>query len=73
MYTRTMRLALALAAALVALGGCATVHPWEREDLTRIEQKIDSDPCSGYETHLWMVREGALGGSGKPGGGCGCN
>ena len=71
-----LRLALAVALALsfAATSGCAHVRPWEREDLARIEKQLDGHESSrSYESHMWMVREGSLGGSGQPGGGCGCN
>jgi hypothetical protein len=62
----------ALAAALV-MGGCATVQPWQRGRL--------SDPCMVFDSNLSQVaytahwqesREGAAGGLGVQGGGCGC-
>lgn len=56
--------------------GCAsTVRPWEREQQARMQKQLD-ERCGAmrdYEDHMWAVREGATGGSGKAGGGCGCN
>lgn len=69
-----MRLWLAVVAALIASGGSGCVRPWQREALQRIQDRLDRPSATrSYEAHLWMVREGAIGGQGKPGGGCGCN
>jgi hypothetical protein len=63
-----------LLALVLATTGCCHVRPWERENLARIEGQLDRHAAlRTYENHMWMVREGALGGSGTPGGGCGCN
>jgi hypothetical protein len=56
------------------LGGCAAVKPWEREDLAH--RAMISDQARGearFGQHAHGAREGADGGSGEPGGGCGCN
>lgn len=67
-------LVFVLGLSFAGLAGCGHVRPWEREDLARIDQQLGRHASSrSYEAHMWMVREGALGGSGKPGGGCGCN
>lgn len=67
-----VRLALVLAMTALA-GACATVQPWQRARL--------ADPCmtfeanaglSAYAAHWQEAREGASGGSGVQGGGCGC-
>ena len=72
-WAMAMRLGVVLALLLGSVG-CGHVRPWEREDLARIDQQLDRHSAvRSYEVHMWMVREGALGGSGKPGGGCGCN
>lgn len=62
-------------ALLVALGaGCATVAPYERETLSRADMELDRDEALGRaEGHATEVREGASGGLGAGGGGCGCN
>ena len=67
--------AAALALALVSLlGGCATVQPYERETLSRPCMKPDPDPLGrNVEVHVQENREGAVGGTGVSGGGCGCN
>jgi hypothetical protein len=70
---RRTRLLLAVLGTLGTLG-CAGVQPHQRGQLARIERCQARDNASRlYESHLWMVREGAIGGTGRPGGGCGCN
>ena len=63
--------------ALVAAGtlaGCSHVKPWQREHMARIEQQLGETGANReYEEHMWSVREAAAGGSGRVGGGCGCN
>lgn len=64
-------LVTALAASSAA---CATVAPYEREYLTR--RGVDTSSEDGedaFRSHVLSSREGALGGSGASGGGCGCN
>jgi hypothetical protein len=73
------RLALvALAAAAVACNGCAaskwTVRPHQRELLAdRIMSLEAIGQEQAAEQHILENREGAIGGSGTAGGGCGCN
>ena len=65
-----------LAALVLALGvsGCVRVHPHERENLTRRAMVDDRDPGGKrFDGHRAGAREGAEGGTGEPGGGCGCN
>ncbi len=69
---------LLLASASVASGGCAvskwTVRPHQRELLADRIMKLDADPQEkAAEEHILSNREGAIGGSGTSGGGCGCN
>ena len=72
------RAILTLAVALTTLtpltAGCATVSPWEREDLARADMQFEGnrDRSTGEE-HATEVREGSSGGLGGGGGGCGCN
>ncbi len=64
------RLAILLA---LALGGCATILPYERERLATRDMQLASSPELGLaEGHATEVREGAVGGLGGAGGGCGC-
>jgi hypothetical protein len=65
--------ALLCLAALTA-AGCATVSPYEREQLTR--PTMDTARESGeatFHAHVNDSREGATGGNTTTGGGCGCN
>lgn len=60
--------------ALVALGGCATVSPYQREYLARPAMDPSwEEGASGFRAHVFDSREGATGGHGSTGGGCGCN
>lgn len=68
-----------VAVVLVALGsfatGCAAhVKPWQREDLARRPMVNDLEPGEErFQQHSRGSREGADGGTGAAGGGCGCN
>jgi hypothetical protein len=68
-----------VAALLALLGaGCSntswTVKPHQRELLADRIMKLDADPQEqAAEQHILENREGAVGGSGTSGGGCGCN
>ena len=66
---------LALVVAALALGGgCARVKPYQREHLARRSMVSDRDPGEArFAQHARGSREGADGGTGEPGGGCGCN
>jgi hypothetical protein len=58
----------------LAGAGCAAVKPWQREDLAR--QPMVADQATGderFQQHARGAREGADGGTGHAGGGCGCN
>lgn len=65
---------LALVGLTLALGGCAHVHPWERETLAA--PGMQAPPCAPVareSEHVIAVREASRGGTGSVGGGCGCN
>jgi hypothetical protein len=73
----TVRPALALAIALAG-SGCSTarwtVKPHQRELLSdRIMQPDGNPQETAADEHILSNREGAVGGSGTSGGGCGCN
>jgi hypothetical protein len=62
----------------LALSGCATVAPYEREALTTTRMSLDGDAgeTSLERSRLRTREEGHLGaapGGGGGGGGCGCN
>ena len=63
-----------LALALCALTGCVSVAPYEREDLTNpgMEGQHEAREME-FRAHVHDSREGATGGNGSAGGGCGCN
>lgn len=59
---------------MLAVGGCATILPYERERLASRDMQMASSPELALgEGHATEVREGAVGGLGGAGGGCGCN
>jgi hypothetical protein len=67
----TLRLALLLA---VCGAGCVRVRPYERELLAKPIMTFQPDPYEDVlDLHMLEAREGALGGYGSAGGGCGCN
>jgi hypothetical protein len=58
----------------VALMGCETVQPWQKGNLAKPEMVFDPDPLQiRFEEHTYFSKEGASGGLGAGGGGCGCN
>ncbi len=69
----TARLPIALAC-IALLAGCATVQPWEKGRLAMPEMTFGGDPLeTRFAEHVYTSREGASGGAGVGGGGCGCN
>ena len=63
---------------LSAASGCSGIEPWvkpyERDRLADPIMFLDGDPVSSaYIQHVYEAREGARGGEGAAGGGCGCN
>jgi len=61
---------------LLALGaaGCSSVAPWERGYLAKPEMELEPYPVdAAFRQHTFFSREGAAGGYGVGGGGCGCN
>ena len=69
---------LLLGALLFASAGCTSIEPWvkpyERDRLADPIMALDTDPVStAYIQHVYEAREGARGGEGAAGGGCGCN
>ena len=63
--------------ACYGLSGCSIepwVKPYERDRLADPIMALDGDPVStSYMQHVYEAREGARGGEGAAGGGCGCN
>lgn len=69
---------LAALLGIALLGGCAVPEPWvkpyERERLADPIMSLSRESLSGkHREHVREVREGARGGNGVQGGGCGCN
>jgi Domain of unknown function (DUF4266) len=57
---------------LFAATGCGTVQPYERGKLAH--PTMAAGDMTGFgESHLRAISEGAIGGSGGTGSGCGCN
>ncbi len=64
--------------AMAWMTGCTSIEPWvkpyERDRLADPIMALDGDPIStAYIQHVFEAREGARGGEGAAGGGCGCN
>jgi len=56
------------------LGGCVSVAPYEREYLASPAMNAELEEGEGeFSSHVFDSREGATGGHGSTGGGCGCN
>ncbi len=70
---KMVRVVLLLIAAGGAVG-CARVKPYERELLAKPTMTFQPDPYEDVlDLHMLEAREGAAGGYGSAGGGCGCN
>ena len=60
--------------ALLLGAGCVRVKPYERELLAKPTMTFQPDPYEDVlDLHMLEAREGAIGGYGSAGGGCGCN
>ena len=71
-----MRKSIPIAMIILALitASCANVEPWERGRLAQAEMALDIDPLAAeLEALTFLSKEGASGGTGSAGGGCGCN
>lgn len=69
-----MRSLLFVLISLSAASGCAVVHAHQRGELAKRAMTSDRDPSEiRFVQHERGAREGADGGTGQPGGGCGCN
>jgi len=67
-----------LIATLAGMSACGSIEPWvkpyERDRLADPIMFLDANPVStAYVQHVFEAREGARGGEGAAGGGCGCN
>ncbi|HEY4182117.1 MAG TPA: DUF4266 domain-containing protein [Kofleriaceae bacterium] len=71
---RIVRHGLLLALVVSSLGGCVVVKAHERGNLAKRSMTNDKDAGEArFNQHMTGSREGADGGTGQPGGGCGCN
>jgi hypothetical protein len=61
-----------MAVGLTAASGCGKVAPYERAKLAHPTMGA-SDQTGFAEAHIRSINEGAIGGSGGTGSGCGCN
>jgi len=72
-----MRRRIVVACVLAALAGCSSigsVQPWQKGNLAKPEMAFDPDPLeTRFIDHTYFSKEGASGGAGVGGGGCGCN
>jgi len=62
-----------LLALVGTLAGCAMPKAYERESLARPEMRPPTGLGARFVRHVHAVRQGAEGGDGSVGGGCGCN
>jgi hypothetical protein len=66
-----------IALAVATLAGCAAYappQPWEKQYLARPDMQFDADRLDAKNVqHVYFSKEGAAGGYGVGGGGCGCN
>ncbi|ABB24425.1 DUF4266 domain-containing protein [Pelodictyon luteolum] len=59
---------------IAVLSGCSSVKPWQKGTLARPEMTFEGDRLDNmYIEHIYSSKEGASGGAGVAGGGCGCN
>jgi hypothetical protein len=63
---------------MAGMSACSPIEPWvkpyERDRLADPIMLLDANPVStSYIQHVYEAREGARGGEGSAGGGCGCN
>jgi len=71
---RAVLLIASLVAAAASVTGCVHVAPYEREYLASPAMDVSQERQeAAFKAHVFTAREGATGGSGATGGGCGCN
>jgi hypothetical protein len=67
---------LVITTLLLALAGCSGlgVKPWQRGVLARADMSLGAEALdAAFDDHIYFSKEGASGGRGFAGGGCGCN
>ena len=71
---RTLTSIVLIVTAALAGTGCVVVKPYQRENLAKRSMTNDREAGEArFQAHARGSREGAEGGTGQPGGGCGCN
>lgn len=71
---RLLRMVLVSALIATTASACVRVRAHERGTLSKRSMTNDSDVGEHrFKVHERGAREGADGGTGQPGGGCGCN
>ena len=61
-------------ASALALAGCASVKPWDRDLLAKEAMQLNPHPhILAANEHIYFSKEGSSGGRTFDGGGCGCN
>jgi len=72
-----MRLLLLSLAVGLGTAGCASFNPppaWDKGELAKPAMQFDPNvPEATLREHIYFSKEGAAGGYGIGGGGCGCN
>jgi len=69
-----LKFVLALAFLASTLSSCVRAKPYQRGTLSKRSMVADEDPGEArFDQHSRGSREGADGGTGEAGGGCGCN
>lgn len=72
--TKRWMLLIAAAAFLCGCESMPKVQPWQKGNLAKPEMAFDSDVLEArFADHTYFSKEGASGGAGVGGGGCGCN
>lgn len=73
-YSSKLSWLLGLTCCVLALAGCSTVQPQDKEYLAEPAMTWgDESAAQANESHVVENREGSFGGSTTKGGGCGCN
>ena len=72
-----LALVLVVASLAFTLSGCVTVRPHQRailaDPIMRVGGSLHDQSEAAHTQHALDNREGAFGGEGVSGGGCGCN
>ena len=63
-----------VALTLLAIAGCGTVKPWDRDLLAQKAMSFNASPMlQSIDEHIYFSKEASMGGASVGGGGCGCN